>query len=71
MRRAVCASSAIDVGENGGKAPAVSRSDFNVPYALAVDPDRTTRASYGGGLFFRSTCSSTRKASCACFTRAR
>jgi cytochrome c biogenesis protein CcmG/thiol:disulfide interchange protein DsbE len=41
----------VDVGENMGKAQGFAH-DFNVPYALAVDPDSTTRASYGGGLYF-------------------
>jgi thiol-disulfide isomerase/thioredoxin len=41
----------IDVGENAGKAAQFAH-DFNVPYTLAVDPDTTTRAAYGGGLYF-------------------
>jgi thiol-disulfide isomerase/thioredoxin len=41
----------VDVGENAGKAQGFAH-DFNVPYALAIDPDSTTRASYGGGLYF-------------------
>jgi cytochrome c biogenesis protein CcmG/thiol:disulfide interchange protein DsbE len=41
----------IDVGENMGKAQGFVH-DFNVPYVLAIDPDSTTRASYGGGLYF-------------------
>jgi cytochrome c biogenesis protein CcmG, thiol:disulfide interchange protein DsbE len=41
----------VDVGENRGKAEGFAR-DFNVPYALAIDPDSTTRATYGGGLYF-------------------
>jgi cytochrome c biogenesis protein CcmG/thiol:disulfide interchange protein DsbE len=41
----------VDVGENMGKAQGFAH-DFNVPYALAVDPDSTTRATYGGGLYF-------------------
>jgi thiol-disulfide isomerase/thioredoxin len=41
----------VDVGENAGKALGFAH-DFNVPYVLAVDPDNTTRASYGGGLYF-------------------
>jgi cytochrome c biogenesis protein CcmG/thiol:disulfide interchange protein DsbE len=41
----------IDVGENAGKARDFAR-DFSVPYQLAVDPDSTTRATYGGGLYF-------------------
>ena len=41
----------IDVGESTGKAQGFAH-DFNVPYALAVDPDNSTRASYGGGLYF-------------------
>jgi thiol-disulfide isomerase/thioredoxin len=41
----------VDVGENAGKAQGFVR-DFGVPYALAIDPDSTTRATYGGGLYF-------------------
>ena len=41
----------VDVGENMRKAQGFVH-DFNVPYALAVDPDSTTRATYGGGLYF-------------------
>lgn len=41
----------VDVGEDAGKAQGFAR-DFNVPYVLAVDPDSTTRATYGGGLYF-------------------
>jgi cytochrome c biogenesis protein CcmG/thiol:disulfide interchange protein DsbE len=41
----------IDVGESVGKAQGFAH-DFNVPYALAVDPDSSTRATYGGGLYF-------------------
>lgn len=41
----------VDVGENAGKAQGFAR-DFSVPYALAVDPDNATRATYGGGLYF-------------------
>ncbi len=41
----------IDVGENAGKASGFV-GDFKVPYTLAVDPDTTTRATYGGGLYF-------------------
>ena len=41
----------IDVGESVGKAQGFAH-DFNVPYVLAVDPDNTTRATYGGGLYF-------------------
>lgn len=41
----------VDVGENAGKAQGFAR-DFNVPYALAIDPDNATRATYGGGLYF-------------------
>jgi cytochrome c biogenesis protein CcmG/thiol:disulfide interchange protein DsbE len=41
----------IDVGENMGKAQGFAH-DFSVPYALAVDPDSSTRATYGGGLYF-------------------
>jgi thiol-disulfide isomerase/thioredoxin len=41
----------VDVGESTGKAQGFAH-DFNVPYVLAVDPDNTTRATYGGGLYF-------------------
>jgi len=41
----------VDVGENADKAGGFAR-DFAVPYALAVDPDSSTRVSYGGGLYF-------------------
>jgi len=41
----------IDVGENAAKAAGFA-GDFKVPYTLAVDPDTTTRNSYGGGLYF-------------------
>jgi cytochrome c biogenesis protein CcmG/thiol:disulfide interchange protein DsbE len=41
----------IDVGENAGKALGFEH-DFNVPYVLAVDPDNSTRGTYGGGLYF-------------------
>jgi thiol-disulfide isomerase/thioredoxin len=41
----------VDVGENAGKAQGFAH-DFSVPYALAIDPDSTTRATYGGGLYF-------------------
>jgi thiol-disulfide isomerase/thioredoxin len=41
----------VDVGENMAKAQGFAH-DFSVPYALAVDPDGTTRATYGGGLYF-------------------
>jgi cytochrome c biogenesis protein CcmG/thiol:disulfide interchange protein DsbE len=41
----------VDVGENAGKARDFAR-DFSVPYQLAVDPDSSTRTSYGGGLYF-------------------
>jgi cytochrome c biogenesis protein CcmG/thiol:disulfide interchange protein DsbE len=41
----------IDVGENAGKTRDFAR-DFGVTYQLAVDPDSTTRATYGGGLYF-------------------
>jgi cytochrome c biogenesis protein CcmG/thiol:disulfide interchange protein DsbE len=41
----------IDVGENAGKAQGFAK-DYGVPYTLAIDPDSTTRASYGGGLYF-------------------
>ena len=41
----------IDVGENAAKAQGFAR-DFNVPYVLAVDPDSTTRATYGGRIYF-------------------
>ena len=41
----------VDVGEGASKAQGFAR-DFGVPYVLAIDPDSTTRASYGGGLYF-------------------
>jgi thiol-disulfide isomerase/thioredoxin len=41
----------IDVGENAAKAAGFA-TDFKVPYTLAVDPDTTTRVTYGGGLYF-------------------
>jgi len=41
----------IDVGESAGKAQGFAH-DFSVPYTLAIDPDNSTRASYGGGLYF-------------------
>jgi cytochrome c biogenesis protein CcmG/thiol:disulfide interchange protein DsbE len=41
----------IDVGESAGKALGFER-DFNVPYVLAIDPDNSTRGTYGGGLYF-------------------
>jgi cytochrome c biogenesis protein CcmG/thiol:disulfide interchange protein DsbE len=41
----------IDVGENAAKARDFAR-DFSVSYVLAVDPNSTTRATYGGGLYF-------------------
>jgi cytochrome c biogenesis protein CcmG/thiol:disulfide interchange protein DsbE len=41
----------IDVGENASKTLGFAH-DFNVPYALLVDPDTTTRATYGGGIYF-------------------
>ncbi len=41
----------IDVGENADRAAGFVH-DFSVPYAIAVDPDNSTRASYGGGLYF-------------------
>ncbi len=41
----------VDVGENAGKAQGFAH-DFNVPYVLAVDPESTTRPTYGGGLYF-------------------
>ncbi len=41
----------IDVGESMGKAQGFAH-DFSVPYPLAVDPDNSTRSSYGGGLYF-------------------
>ena len=41
----------VDVGENAGKAQGFAH-DFSVPYVLAVDPDSTTRPTYGGGLYF-------------------
>jgi cytochrome c biogenesis protein CcmG/thiol:disulfide interchange protein DsbE len=41
----------IDVGENAAKAVGFA-GDFKVPYTLAIDPDTTTRGTYGGGLYF-------------------
>lgn len=41
----------VDVGENAGKAQGFAH-DFNVPYLLAVDPESTTRPTYGGGIYF-------------------
>jgi cytochrome c biogenesis protein CcmG/thiol:disulfide interchange protein DsbE len=41
----------VDVGENAGKAQGFAH-DFGVPYALAIDPDSSTRPTYGGGLYF-------------------
>jgi cytochrome c biogenesis protein CcmG/thiol:disulfide interchange protein DsbE len=41
----------VDVGESAGKAQGFAH-DFNVPYVLAIDPDSTTRATYGGGIYF-------------------
>jgi thiol-disulfide isomerase/thioredoxin len=41
----------VDVGENAAKAQGFVH-DFGVPYALAIDPDSSTRATYGGGLYF-------------------
>jgi len=41
----------IDVGENMGMVKNFAH-DYNVPYVLAVDPESTTRPSYGGGLYF-------------------
>lgn len=41
----------VDVGENAAKAQGFAR-EFNVPYVLAIDPDSTTRATYGGGIYF-------------------
>ena len=41
----------IDVGESTSKASGFAK-DFSVPYTLAADPDTTTRATYGGGLYF-------------------
>ena len=41
----------IDVGESAAKARGFARQ-FDVPYVLAIDPDTTTRATYGGGLYF-------------------
>jgi hypothetical protein len=41
----------VDVGENASKAQGFAH-DFGVPYALAIDPDSSTRATYGGGLYF-------------------
>ena len=33
-------------------APKKSAHDFGVPYALTIDPDSSTRPTYGGGLYF-------------------
>jgi cytochrome c biogenesis protein CcmG/thiol:disulfide interchange protein DsbE len=41
----------VDVGENAGKA-ADFVHDFHVPYRIAVDPDSSTRLTYGGGIYF-------------------
>ena len=41
----------VDVGEDAAKARGFVR-EFGVPYALAVDPESRTRASYGGGVYF-------------------
>jgi peroxiredoxin len=41
----------IDVGESAGMAMGFVQ-DFRVPYPLAVDADNSTRATYGGGLYF-------------------
>jgi len=41
----------VDVGEGASKAAGFA-GDFKVPYTLAIDPDTTTRATYGGGLYF-------------------
>jgi thiol-disulfide isomerase/thioredoxin len=41
----------VDVGESAAKALGFEH-DFNVPYILAIDPDNTTRGTYGGGLYF-------------------
>jgi len=41
----------IDVGEDVVKAQGFVH-DFNVPYTMTVDPNSTTRATYGGGLYF-------------------
>lgn len=41
----------VDVGENMAKARGFAH-DFRVPYTLAIDTDATTRATYGGGLYF-------------------
>jgi cytochrome c biogenesis protein CcmG/thiol:disulfide interchange protein DsbE len=41
----------IDVGESSGMAMGFLQ-DFHVPYPLAVDSDNSTRATYGGGLYF-------------------
>lgn len=41
----------IDVGEDAPKAQSYV-GDFHIPYPLAPDPNSTTRASYGGGLYF-------------------
>jgi cytochrome c biogenesis protein CcmG/thiol:disulfide interchange protein DsbE len=41
----------VDVGESAAKALGF-KGDFHVPYTLAIDPDTSTRNSYGGGLYF-------------------
>lgn len=41
----------VDVGESAGMAMGFA-GDFRVPYPLAVDADSSTRATYGGGLYF-------------------
>ena len=41
----------VDVGENAVKATGFARQ-YGVPYPLAIDPDTTTRSTYGGGLYF-------------------
>ncbi len=41
----------VDVGESAGMAMGFLQ-DFRVPYPLAVDSDNSTRATYGGGLYF-------------------
>lgn len=41
----------IDVGESAGMAMGFVQ-DFHVPYPLAVDAENSTRATYGGGLYY-------------------
>jgi thiol-disulfide isomerase/thioredoxin len=41
----------IDVAENAAKASGFV-GDFKIPYTMTADPDSTTRATYGGGIYF-------------------